>query len=104
MARAAMTPRAPAMCRNRAMWYSVMTGSFRARPARRGRGLILSILYVQPNEGVTTMARRRYRMQARRTSAERTRGKIVGAARALLSARSGIGAFTIDAVARAAGV
>jgi len=43
-------------------------------------------------------------MRARRTSAERTRGKIVRAARALLSARTGIGAFTIDAVARTAGV
>jgi AcrR family transcriptional regulator len=50
------------------------------------------------------MARRKYRMRARRTATDRTRATIVRAARRLLSAPDGIEAFTIDAVARAAGV
>jgi AcrR family transcriptional regulator len=47
---------------------------------------------------------RPYRMQARQASAEETRARIVDAARALLSAPRGIEAFTIDSVARKAGV
>jgi AcrR family transcriptional regulator len=47
---------------------------------------------------------RAYRMQARLAAAERTRARLVGAARALLSARGGIDAFTVDAVARRARV
>jgi AcrR family transcriptional regulator len=43
-------------------------------------------------------------MRARRASAEETRARIVGAARALLSAPRGIEAFTIDSIARKAGV
>ena len=50
------------------------------------------------------MSPRAYRMQAREAAAERTRARIVAAARRLLSARGGIGAFTIDAVAGRAGV
>jgi AcrR family transcriptional regulator len=47
---------------------------------------------------------RTYRMQARQASAEETRARILDAARALLSAPRGIEAFTIDSVARKAGV
>jgi len=43
-------------------------------------------------------------MSARRATADETRARIVVAARALLSAPGGIGAFTIDAVAAQAGV
>jgi len=50
------------------------------------------------------MTPRPYRMGARQAGAEETRARIVGAARELLSAPDGIGAFTIDAVARQAGV
>jgi AcrR family transcriptional regulator len=50
------------------------------------------------------MTPRTYRMQARQASAEETRARVVSAARALLSARRGIDAFTIDSVARKAGV
>jgi AcrR family transcriptional regulator len=47
---------------------------------------------------------RPYRMQARQASAEETRARIIEEARALLSAPRGIEAFTIDSVARKAGV
>jgi AcrR family transcriptional regulator len=47
---------------------------------------------------------RRYRMEARQASVEETRARIVDAGRALLSAPRGIEAFTIDSVARKAGV
>jgi AcrR family transcriptional regulator len=47
---------------------------------------------------------RSYRMVVRQAAAEETRARIVAAARALISAPDGIGAFTIDAVAAKAGV
>ncbi len=50
------------------------------------------------------MTARRYRMEARQASADETRARVIDAARALLSARRGIEAFTIDAVARKARV
>ncbi|HEX6535245.1 MAG TPA: TetR family transcriptional regulator [Gemmatimonadaceae bacterium] len=50
------------------------------------------------------MSPRAYRMGARQAAAEETRARIVAAAREVLSAPDGIGAFTIDAVAAAAGV
>jgi AcrR family transcriptional regulator len=50
------------------------------------------------------MSPRPYRMVARRATADITRDRVVAAARRLLSARGGLGAFTIDAVAAQAGV
>jgi AcrR family transcriptional regulator len=50
------------------------------------------------------MTPRAYRMEARRLSAEATRARIVASARGLLSAKAGIAAFTIDAVAHEADV
>ena len=50
------------------------------------------------------MTPRTYRMQARQASAVETRVRVVDAARALLSAPRGIESFTIDSVARKAGV
>lgn len=50
------------------------------------------------------MSPRPYRMVARQAAADETRSRIVAAARALISAPGGIGAFTIDAVAAHAGV
>jgi AcrR family transcriptional regulator len=50
------------------------------------------------------MGPRVYRMGARRAAADETRARILGAARELLSAPDGIGAFTVDSVARRAGV
>lgn len=50
------------------------------------------------------MSPRPYRMEARRAAADETRARIVAAAREMLGAPGGIGAFTVDAVARAAGV
>jgi AcrR family transcriptional regulator len=43
-------------------------------------------------------------MEARRAAADETRARILAAAREMLSAPGGIGAFTVDAVARSAGV
>lgn len=50
------------------------------------------------------MSPRAYRMTARRASVEETRSRIIRSARELLGARGGIEAFTIDSVAREAGV
>lgn len=50
------------------------------------------------------MTPRPYRMQARQVAAAATRARVVAAARRLLSAKRGIAAFTIDAVASEAGV
>ena len=50
------------------------------------------------------MTPRPYRMGARQAASEETRARIVSAARELLGATGGIGAFTIDAVAAQAGV
>ncbi|HEU4631099.1 MAG TPA: TetR family transcriptional regulator [Gemmatimonadaceae bacterium] len=50
------------------------------------------------------MSPRAYRMEARLAAAEETRARIVAAAREMLGAPGGIGAFTVDAVAGAAGV
>jgi len=50
------------------------------------------------------MPPRGYRMVARQAAAEATRARVVAAARKLLSARGGLGAFTIDAVAAQADV
>lgn len=50
------------------------------------------------------MSPRPYRMESRRAAADETRARIVAAAREMLGAPGGIGAFTVDAVARAAGV
>jgi AcrR family transcriptional regulator len=50
------------------------------------------------------MSPRPYRLGQRQAAAEQTRCRILGAARKLLTARGGIAAFTIDAVARKAGV
>ncbi|HEY6807892.1 MAG TPA: TetR/AcrR family transcriptional regulator [Gemmatimonadales bacterium] len=55
-------------------------------------------------EGFLRPTRRPYRMLERRTIADRTGARILAAARALLSAPGGVGAFTVDAVARAARV
>src|SRR5690348_8744600 len=50
------------------------------------------------------MSPRPYRMGVRQAAAEETRARIVAAARAMLAAPGGIGAFTVDAVAKEAGV
>ena len=50
------------------------------------------------------MRPRRYRMEGRQEAAAQTRARILAAARALLGAPAGISAFTVDAVAREAGV
>jgi AcrR family transcriptional regulator len=50
------------------------------------------------------MSPRPYRLGRRRASTERTRGRIIDAARTLLGAGGGFAGFTIDAVARQAGV
>jgi len=50
------------------------------------------------------MSPRPYRMETRQAAAEETRARIVAAAREILSAPGGIGAFTIDAIAGQAGV
>lgn len=50
------------------------------------------------------MSPRRYRMDQRQEAADQTRASILAAARTLLGAPEGIGGFTIDAVAREAGV
>lgn len=50
------------------------------------------------------MSPRCYRLGRRQAAAERTRSRVLAAARALLTARGGIAGFTIDAVARKAGV
>src|SRR3954467_13825419 len=50
------------------------------------------------------MCARRYQLGQRQVAAEQTRGRILEAARELLAAPAGIAGFTIDAVARQAGV
>ncbi len=50
------------------------------------------------------MSPRRYRMDQRQEAAAQTRGQILAAARAVLGAPAGISAFTIEAVAKQAGV
>src|SRR5947209_18395237 len=50
------------------------------------------------------MSPRPYRLGQRQAAADQTRARIVAAARELLGARSGFAGFTIDAVARQAGV
>src|SRR5438045_9304765 len=50
------------------------------------------------------MSPRRYRLGQRQAAAEQTRSRIVAAARELLAASGGLSGFTIDAVARQAGV
>jgi AcrR family transcriptional regulator len=50
------------------------------------------------------MSPRAYRMVARQMAADVTRSRVVAAARELISAPGGLGAFTIDAVAAHAGV
>jgi AcrR family transcriptional regulator len=52
----------------------------------------------------TRMSPRRYRMDQRQEATAQTRAQILAAARTLLGAPEGISAFTIDAVARQAGV
>ena len=63
-------------------------------------------LYGTSNEKASfaLMSPRPYRMGARQAAAEETRARVVAATREMLSAPGGIGAFTVDAVARAAGV
>ncbi|HZD67398.1 MAG TPA: TetR family transcriptional regulator [Actinomycetes bacterium] len=50
------------------------------------------------------MSPRPYQLGRRQAAAEETRARIVAAARQLLAAQGGLGGFTVDAVARAAGV
>lgn len=50
------------------------------------------------------MTPRPYRMISRQESADRTRGRVLRAARALLTGRGGSGRFSLDAVALRAGV
>src|SRR5947209_5962753 len=50
------------------------------------------------------MSPRPYRLGQRQAAAEQTRARIIAAARELLVAREGFSGFTIDAVARQAGV
>jgi AcrR family transcriptional regulator len=50
------------------------------------------------------MSPRAYRLGRRQEAAEETRARIIAAARELLSASGGVSAFTIDTVARQAGV
>jgi AcrR family transcriptional regulator len=50
------------------------------------------------------MGKRPYRLGQRQASAQRTRSRIIAAARRLLAARKGISVFTVDAVASKAGV
>jgi AcrR family transcriptional regulator len=50
------------------------------------------------------MSRRPYRLGQRQAAAEKTRARIVAAARALLAAPEGCAGFTVDAVAGRAGV
>src|SRR5436309_171002 len=50
------------------------------------------------------MCPRRYNTQRRKEAAEQTRARIIAAARERLSARDGLSGFSIDAVARQAGV
>ena len=50
------------------------------------------------------MSPRPYRLGQRRLAADRTRARIVAAARALLTAEGGLAGFTVDAVARQASV
>jgi AcrR family transcriptional regulator len=50
------------------------------------------------------MTSRPYRLGQRQTTVERTRARIVAAARALLAAPGGVSGFTVDAVAGQAGV
>ena len=50
------------------------------------------------------MSPRPYRLGRRREAAEETRARIIAAARELLSASGGVSGFTIDSVARQAGV
>jgi AcrR family transcriptional regulator len=47
---------------------------------------------------------RPYRLGRRQEAADETRARVVAAARELLTARGGVSAFTVDAVARQAGV
>jgi AcrR family transcriptional regulator len=47
---------------------------------------------------------RPYKLGQRQVAADQTRAKILAAARNLLAAESGIAGFTMDAVAREAGV
>src|ERR671939_1455948 len=50
------------------------------------------------------MSPRPYRLGRRQEAAEETRARIIAAARELLSAAGGVSGFTIDSVARQAGV
>src|ERR671934_724490 len=50
------------------------------------------------------MSPRPYRLGQRRVAAEQTRARVIAAARELLMASGGFAGFTIDAVARQAGV
>jgi AcrR family transcriptional regulator len=50
------------------------------------------------------MSPRPYRLGRRQPAAQRTRARVLGAARALLTARAGAEPFSVDAVARRAGV
>src|SRR5215216_4534279 len=50
------------------------------------------------------MSPRPYRLGQRRVAAEQTRTRVIAAARELLGSDEGVAAFTIDAVARQAGV
>jgi AcrR family transcriptional regulator len=54
--------------------------------------------------GFEVLRRRTYRMQARRTASDRTRARLIRAARRLLCSPGGIAAFTVEAVARGAAV
>jgi len=50
------------------------------------------------------MSPRQYRLGRRKPAAQRTRARVLSAARALLTARAGTEPFSVDAVARRAGV
>jgi AcrR family transcriptional regulator len=50
------------------------------------------------------MGKRPYRLGQRQETAQRTRSRIISAARQLLAARKGLAVFTVDAVASKAGV
>jgi AcrR family transcriptional regulator len=55
-------------------------------------------------EGCTRVSPRQYHLGRRQEATEQTRASIIAAARELLAASAGFSAFTIDAVARQAGV
>src|SRR5207244_3156935 len=105
---AANSPRAPTMCRNTAMAYSDIGSSMGHRRldrrSLRGRRPIIFIYTVRTININGSMSPRPYRLGGRQGAIEKTRKRVLRAARDLLAVRGGADRFSIDAVARRAGV